>query len=329
MDFTQKALFQSIKNLYKKETFSLVDEISQVLHLERGATYKRISGETALKVEEVVTLCQHYNLSFDAILEETVGLNQVSFATEHISRTSANLQDFLMAFGRTFDSLRRGKNNELIILGNELPAPYFFNFPRLTAFMYHMWHYEEGGYQQTMRPLSELYISSDDKRLMGYLSHEFCNHPSTEIWGMRIFDATFNKLRLGVRIGFIESGLKKMILGDLLKMMNHLKRTAESGIKVDPESGREYNEVHLLINHYYQGGTLLYYNTDGYEKAFICNDYPDFIHTNDTRFTGRIREKIYSYKAFSASISRDNALERNLYFRHLQNEYEKLCRDVE
>ena len=325
----QKALFQSIKNLYKKETFSLVDEVSELLHLEKGATYKRLSGDTALKIDEVVALCLHYNLSFDAILEENAGLNQISFVTEHISRTSGNLLDFLMAFGHTFDSLRRGMENELIILGNELPFPYFFEFPRLVVFLYNMWHYEVGGYVALSYHMKDIHLSSEEKRIMAYLSHEFCNHPSTEIWGMRILDPVFNKLRLGIRIGMIDPVLAKDLLSDLEKLIFHLKAMAEAGVKSDASHSKTFGPVNLLINHYYQGGTFLYYNTDGYEKAFYSSEYPDFNHTNDGRYASYVKEKLMSYKAFSVSITRDNALERNLFFKHILHEFERLSKEIE
>ena len=97
MDSTQKALFQSIKTCLKRKLFSLVDEVSEVLSLEKGATYKRISGHTSLKIDEIAKLCLHYNISFDSLLEQHSGLNQISFVTEHVSITASTLKEFLLS----------------------------------------------------------------------------------------------------------------------------------------------------------------------------------------------------------------------------------------
>lgn len=329
MDTTQKALFQSIKNLFKKETFSLVDEISEVLHLEKGASYKRISGNTSLKIDEVVALCLHYNISFDTLLEAHSGLNQISFVTEHVSVTNSTLREFLLSFGRTFDSLRKGRENELIFLGNELSLPYYFDFPKLLKFLHHMWHHEKGGYQHQQKKLDSLEISSENRQLANYLSHEFNNHPTTEIWGPGIMNAAFHKLKLGIRIGIIDRQQSEELYQEFFHLLEHLKKVAEVGYKFNIESGRPYGDAYLLINKYYFGGSQVYYNTDGYEKAFLSTEYPDFIHTNDPRYTSRIREKIYNQKAYSVSISRDNALERSQYFRSLTQEWERLGKEIE
>ncbi len=329
MDPTQKALFQSIKNLFKKETFSLVDEVSEVLHVEKGASYKRISGHTALKIDEVVKLCLHYNISFDSLLEQNSGLNQISFVTEHVSITASTLKEFLLSFGRTFDSLRRGRDNEVILLGNELPMPHYFDFPRLVTFLHHMWHHEKGGYQKAQKKLETLQMQGENLQLVSYLSHEFNNHPTTEIWGPGVFNAAFHRLKLGHRIGIINQEQTEELYKDFGDLIEHLRKVAETGHKFNPENGRAYGEAQLLINKYYFGGSQVYYNTDGYEKAFISTEYPDFIHTNDPRFTSRIREKTYNYKAFSVNISKDNALERSQYFRYQMSEWEKMGRDLE
>lgn len=329
MDTTQKALFQSIKNLFKKETFSLVDEISEVLHLEKGASYKRISGNTSLKIDEVVALCLHYNISFDTLLEAHSGLNQISFVTEHVSVTNSTLREFLLSFGRTFDSLRKGRENELIFLGNELSLPYYFDFPKLLKFLHHMWHHEKGGYQHNQKKLENLDITKEDKQLAHYLSHEFNNHPTTEILGPGIMNAAFHRLKLGHRLGIVNQQQAEELHQEFGQLLEHLKKVAEVGCKFNLESGRPYGEAYLLINKYYFGGAQIYYNTDGYEKAFLSTEYPDFIHTNDPRYTTRVREKIYSQKAFSVNISRDNALERAQYFRNLTVEWEKLGKEIE
>ena len=146
--------------------------------------------------------------------------------------------------------------------------------------------------------------------------------------GSGVFNAAFHRLKLGHRIGIINQSQAEELYKDFGLLIEHLRKVAETGHKFNPQSGRAYGEAQLLINKYYFGGSQVYYNTDGYEKAFISTEYPDFIHTNDPRFTSRIRERL-TITRLTASISAETMHWRTQYFRLQTAEWERLGRELE
>lgn len=65
---SQDILFQRIKEILPQHD-SLVDTISEILHISSDSAYRRIRGETPLVLDEARILCQHFNLSLDQLLE--------------------------------------------------------------------------------------------------------------------------------------------------------------------------------------------------------------------------------------------------------------------
>src|SRR5689334_3857990 len=47
---------------------SMVDEVAELLGISADSAYRRIRGEKPISVEELETVCVHYNISFDQFL---------------------------------------------------------------------------------------------------------------------------------------------------------------------------------------------------------------------------------------------------------------------
>ncbi|MCK4639369.1 MAG: hypothetical protein KAT33_08115, partial [Bacteroidales bacterium] len=58
---TQEHLFQQIRESLPTH-LSLVDEISELLRMSYDSAYRRIRGEKAITIDELHTLCKHFNI---------------------------------------------------------------------------------------------------------------------------------------------------------------------------------------------------------------------------------------------------------------------------
>ena len=52
---------------------TMVDAVSDILHVSSDSAYRRIRGETPLVLGEVRQLCNHFNLSLDQLLNVKTG----------------------------------------------------------------------------------------------------------------------------------------------------------------------------------------------------------------------------------------------------------------
>ena len=114
-DQAQEFLFQRIKELMPSDA-SMVDAISEILHVSTDSAYRRIRGETPLVLDEVRQLCHHFNLSLDQLLK--VKGSSVLFQDFHIRPSQYTYQQFLQGLlsqldgisSSTGENINRGRN---------------------------------------------------------------------------------------------------------------------------------------------------------------------------------------------------------------------------
>jgi hypothetical protein len=86
----QKLLFDQIVSLLPKQIV-VAHEISDLLSLSTDAVYRRMRGEKKLNIEEICTLCDHFDISIDDLLRRK--LHNVRFET--VPFHSDELDNFL------------------------------------------------------------------------------------------------------------------------------------------------------------------------------------------------------------------------------------------
>ena len=69
---------------------SMVNEMADLLSLSNDSAYRRIRGETALTIDEVVLLSNHYQLSFDSFNKQNAG--NVTFNCKSLGNTDNSLE---------------------------------------------------------------------------------------------------------------------------------------------------------------------------------------------------------------------------------------------
>src|SRR5688572_16424118 len=89
---TQDALFQRIKEMLPPD-ISLVDVVSDILHVSSDSSYRRIRGETALVLEEVHQLCHHFKISLDRLFDLKTG--SVLFQNVRINNKHYSYEEYI------------------------------------------------------------------------------------------------------------------------------------------------------------------------------------------------------------------------------------------
>ena len=64
----QQNLFKLIKSKVA-EDIPLAEEIAALLNISTDSVYRRIRGEKTLSIDELQTLCVHYKVSLDQLME--------------------------------------------------------------------------------------------------------------------------------------------------------------------------------------------------------------------------------------------------------------------
>src|ERR1041385_4170868 len=109
----QDYLFQRIKEILPHH-ISMVDAVSEILHVSNDSAYRRIRGETPLILEEAKQLCDHFHLSLDELLSLKSGFTL--FQTERIHYKNYTFESYLNGILQQMKQVNNFMRKEVIYL---------------------------------------------------------------------------------------------------------------------------------------------------------------------------------------------------------------------
>ncbi len=176
----QEFLFQRIKEMLPQHV-SMVDIVSEILHVSSDSAYRRIRGETPLVLEEAKQLCDHFRLSLDALLHIKGG--STLFQNIRINLDNYKYEKYLTDLISQVQHIGGFIKKEIIYLTKDVPIFHNFYYSPLIAFRYFFWmktlikhpDFEDRHFELNCVPPEIEKLSRD-------LVSEYIKIPSTEIW---------------------------------------------------------------------------------------------------------------------------------------------------
>ena len=132
-DQAQDFLFQRISEMLSPH-ITMVDAISEILHVSSDSAYRRIRGDTPLVLSEVRQLCNHFNLSLDQLLNVKSG--SILFQDVRIQNKDYTYKQYLEDLLRQVQGINNYMQREIIYLSKDLPIFHNFYYKPLIAFRY-------------------------------------------------------------------------------------------------------------------------------------------------------------------------------------------------
>lgn len=132
----QIIFLKRIEDLLDSST-SLVHELSDLLNLSTDSSYRRIRGETVLSLEEIILLCKHFNISFDAFSQAETGM--VTFAYKGIDSQPDNLLDYLKDVYEDLLKISSVPDSQIIYACQDIPVFYHYKHQKIAEFKFFYW----------------------------------------------------------------------------------------------------------------------------------------------------------------------------------------------
>ncbi|HRG32094.1 MAG: hypothetical protein JNK69_03470 [Saprospiraceae bacterium] len=330
-DHLSVTLFKTIESTYYKEKKNLVDDISELLHIQKSSVYKKIKGESAIGLEEAGILCAHYKISLDEIL----GLNEnlINFDFPAIKGNVKNVNQFLQSLETDLQSLYR-LDPTIYYATKELPMFYYCTSPKLAAFKFHVFYntvWRDDKYQMISFDYSQ--YDNDDlfKRQIKNIVNLFMSVNSIEVWNVGILDNTLNQIRY-----FLESGLMKDPLAsldlcqELLLLVDNIEELCENSNKSSmKKSDKLVGSFELYNNEIAHTNILAYVESKVMRCVYNTYDNPNFMKSYNPSLCD------YTFKWFnriidtSAPLSKGNLKDRKNFINRLQEKIKRTIKFLE
>jgi hypothetical protein len=311
----QDYLFQRIKEMLPAH-ISMVDAISEILHVSNDSAYRRIRGETPLVLEEAKDLCDHFHLSLDQLLNLKSGFTL--FQTERIHYKNYTFETYLNGILQQMKQVGNFMRKEIIYLTKDIPIFHNFMSEPLFAFRYFFWMKSILRHPDfETRHFTLDCLTPEIKKLGVDIIEAYNNIPSTEIWNTECVNSVIFQIEYYKDAGYFTNAEDvKKVYEAVEEVIYHLKDQAEFGCKFLPDENPQMkrNNFKFFYNRITLGDNTIMAVTDNIKTVFLNYDVMNYMITRDEKFCADTYEDLQMLIRRSTLISTTSEKHRNIFF---------------
>jgi len=295
---------------------ALVDTVAELLFVSQDSAYRRIRGETGLVLEEARTLCEHFGLSIDAILE--ADKKRVSFYYSRIDNNEQPFVQYLSGIHKSLQAAEAAGRAEITYLTKDMPLFYNFLSRPLFAFRYFFWMKSILMHPDfSARKFSLSLLPSEIETLGKSILTIYNRLSSTEIWNVECINSTISQIEYYRDAGYFESESDADALyTSLAEVIEHIRMQAETGTKFLPGENPSVKKetLQLYHNRVVLGDNTVLVTLDGVRTVYLSFDVLNYMATTDAGFCEGIYQKIENLTRRATILSSANDKQRNIFF---------------
>ena len=322
----QQLFFNHIK-MKLPAHLSLVDEMAELLNISNDSAYRRIRGEKPIGLDEIQTLCNHYKVSLDQLLQ--INTDTVIFSGNLVDNTNFNLNHFLHEVLQNLTLFKSLPGAQLFNFNKDIPIFHFMQFPELSAFKFFFWkrtlmHYPELAKQQFNGEELDPDVQDTAKKII----KTYSQIQTTEIWNDESVHATIRQIEYYRQSGtFFNKHIILKVYSQLEELINHLELQAEAGRKflVNESPASDAVAYNIYLNECLLGDNTVHVQAaDGRQITAINHGGMNFMTTHDKRFCDYTYFNLQNIIRKSTHISVVGEKERSIFFNSMREKiYDK------
>lgn len=258
-------------------------EISDLLHLASGAVYKRLNSKQFFSFEEIITLCSHYNISFDSIIAKNSNILQ--FYHPYHQEKPKSIHAFLLKILGDISLVNQLKNPQIQYISNEIPFFFYLDFPDILAFKLIVWGrtvWNMSNFMDDKVSISKV-LDEESLYIIEDIKNAYNKVPTHYYLNTNIFISTISQLQY-FRDALIISKSGYVLIKDLLMDMLELNdKKVKLGLKSIHEKDKSIGEYKLYNNELFQASSQIFVHSDTANMLFSIFDNPNFIQSKEEK----------------------------------------------
>lgn len=324
----QQKFFDILEKRNTKD-HKVVHEVMELLHIKKGAAYKRMNGDTAMPISEIITLADHYNLSLDATFRSD---KYISFFHPFVHKEKSSLDSFINQYKRFFKPIKNlgpSEEVELSYLANELPIFYYFGHKYIFNFMISVWkHLHWDDVSMVIGDVHE--HEKEAKEIRNEILDNYYGNKVTEVWNSNMLNNLYQQIIFCVTIrAFKNAEYIHMLINDIENLILHLRDISISGVKSIKGAKVDGSELKIYLNDFGNYLNIVQFDSKSVKSTFLGYDYPQFIVSHNKPFFKFSKDWINRLKKRSVLISSEGYQYRELFFIKMENDLNYFNQRVE
>lgn len=318
-------IFQFIESKFFSEKKNMLDEVGEILHLQRSSIYKKVKGETALSLDEAEILCKHFRISLDEVL----GLSddKIYFDFPALYGTVNNEQEFLDPIKSDLEKLYR-LDPVIYYATKELPLFYYFFSAKLIAFKFHVFYnfvWRKKDQKLIQFDFSKYDNNPEFNASVNKVLELYSSMNSIEIWNTAVLDNTFNQIKYFLESGLLVDPLESLKLCDEVeKLIDALHQIIQSKDKSILRKNPNYTgKFELYNNEIAHTNNVIFVKSTTRDAVYCTYDNPNFMRSISPvlcEYTNQWFDKLILN---SVSITGGNMKEQNQFINKLKEKLQR------
>jgi hypothetical protein len=314
----QQELFRVIKSNIPPHV-SATEEIAKVLDVSVDSVYRRMRGEKTISLDELNTLCSHFKISLDQLMNIQTGA--FSFQGNFVNNKTFRFSDYLKAMIRDLSYMNSFQNKEIFYLSKDVNI-FAHYFREIAAFKYFFWMKSIFHFPEFEQRRFTFDAYSDELNQLGEKIFDLYNQiPSTELWNVENINIALRQIEFYRDSQMFESD------SDILKLyeawenvIDHVEIQAKCGYKFrygDPEA-KAIGNYRVYFNEVIIGDNSFIVLLEGTKIAIMPHTVINYMTTRDVHFCENMYDYVQSLMKRSTLISKVSEKERSKFFRILR-----------
>jgi hypothetical protein len=271
-----------IENLYEKypKKSQLVDEIMNLLCIEREAVYRRLRKEVVFPAHEITKIASSWNISLDEIIGINSGLIPFKLLPINYLNPSKNeLVNFQQRITK-LEYLITLNSSEHMEVGNKLPRPISSGFPLIYKLKIFNWDYLYNAERLSKR-FSDIIIPEEVcQEFKTYSENVKKINLTNFIFDPRVIEFLVHYVKYFYSILLISDEEKELIKKELHASLDYMIEIANNGCY--PETQKKVNiyisQIHNNTNYnYYFSKEVMSCSVHAFGKYDLCSYNPDLV----------------------------------------------------
>lgn len=232
----QQKIFRYIDNYLERESpYTLVNIIQDLLNIGKTAAYNKIYARSPLKLSELLSLIQKYNLKMEEFLP---GYSPTDVSFNH-SKNDLDFEGYfnhMLSLNKELTAISRAQNYHICLTDPGIPDILLAPFPELLLFSFYSDYIFYGKANFNEKELH--YFQNNDKRfgtIQNALSETFNSLEAEIIIGKNPFNILLSKINYLYDMLLLDKGYALRMLQHLQQLLKALKNSINPEIAAQDE----------------------------------------------------------------------------------------------
>lgn len=319
----QLAILEAVKQQLPNDSKTDAEKLAPYLNLNKNAVYKRLSGQTQLSLEDLVTLAQQFDIPLEKIFYPNKPSFEVVFSGFDAKTSSF---EYLSNLEADLSQLVSLTDPKIWYVSIGLPDFYFFLFDEMTLFQVFTWErltWNNPDWQSRKFTL-DMPDKNDFLKQTKRLANYYTQLQVTEYWSEYVLDNFFQQLHYVVESKLYE---KKEDILSLLRcsrdLIGHLRKMAMTERRFAPLASPSSNAApfHLFYNETMKNNIMLLIETKEVEMVYAVVDNPNFVKTTDPKMIAHVRKMFEKLEKRAIPLGNRGERFRDVFFEKLEKRH--------